>query len=187
MEDLAVIRRVKGGDIDAFSVLVEKYHRRLLNFIFQITRDSNLVEDIGQDVFFSIYKSIKNFDESRGTPFSAWLFIAARNRCIAELRKRGKNESIALDEVGELRCRAETAEETLLGRERELALEASMAQLPEPFRSVIMRSLHGDSPDQIATAEGIPPGTVKSRLFRARERMKELVKCYLMGENDARI
>jgi RNA polymerase sigma-70 factor (ECF subfamily) len=85
VEDIDVVKRIKNGDVEAFSILVEKYHKYLLNFIFRLIGDEEIVEDIGQEVFLSVYKSLKDFDEKRGTPFSAWIFITARNRCIRDI------------------------------------------------------------------------------------------------------
>ena len=87
LNDIEVIKRIKSGEIDAFSLLVEKYHRRLLIFIHRLVGDKSIVEDVGQEVFLNVYKSLDNFDEQAGVPFSAWLFIAARNRALSELRK----------------------------------------------------------------------------------------------------
>lgn len=69
MDDFDVINRVQAGDVEAFSILVEKYHRHLLNFIFRLTGDEQLVEDIGQDVFLRVYKSIRKFDIERASLF----------------------------------------------------------------------------------------------------------------------
>ena len=182
MEDNDVIREVKYGDIEAFSILVEKYHRRLLNFIFRLVGDSDVVEDLGQEVFLSVYKSMKDFDETRGTPFSAWLFITARNRCISELRNRNIAKKVCLDESFELEDGRGTPEDELLETERREALQSSLEQLPEPFRAAILASLEGDSLEEIAVKENISVGTVKSRLFRAREKMKRLLKEYLGGK-----
>jgi RNA polymerase sigma-70 factor (ECF subfamily) len=181
MEDYDVIRRVKAGDSEAFSLLVEKYHRQLLNFVFRIVRDQTVVEDLGQEVFLSVYKSLKDFDESRSTPFSAWLFIAARNRCLSELRSRGGKEYISIDDMAELRASERSAEEVLISEEDVQALRTSLNQLPEPYRGTILRSLRGASLDAIATEEGISLGTVKSRLFRARKRMRLLLSEYYGG------
>jgi len=84
VDDIDIVKRVQAGDRNAFSLLVEKYHRPLLNFIYRLVGNDHSVEDIGQDVFLNVYKSMSRFDLSEGVPFSAWLFIAARNRCISE-------------------------------------------------------------------------------------------------------
>ena len=88
MDDTEIIKNVQAGNNESFSIIVERYHRHLLNFIYRLLGDPQVVEDIGQEVFLSVYKSIRNFDVNRGIPFSAWLFITARNRCISELRKK---------------------------------------------------------------------------------------------------
>ncbi len=185
MEDIEVVRRIKNGDIEAFSILVGKYHNHLLNFIYRLTGDVDIVEDIGQEVFLSVYKSLKNFDDNRGTPFSAWLFITARNRCISEMRKKGNRKFVPLDDItlGDKR----TGLDLLIDNEQRQALKTSLDQLPEHYRTIILRSLDGDSISEIAGAENISPGTVKSRLFRAKERIRGLIKEFLGGEDYERI
>jgi RNA polymerase sigma-70 factor, ECF subfamily len=187
MEDIEIIRRVKGGDTEAFAGLVEKYHKHLLNFIFRLVGDEQVVEDIGQEVFLSVYKSLKGFDEKRGTPFSAWLFMSARNRCITELRSKRGMEKVNIEDIDYLRFEGKTSEEMLLEKERGTAIQNSLEQLDEPYKSTILRSLQGDSMDDIAMKDGISTGTVKSRLFRAREKMKLLVKEYFGGIENERI
>lgn len=178
LEDVEVIRSVKGGDTAAFSILVEKYHAHLLNFIFSLVRDEDIVEDIGQEVFLSIYKSLRGFDENRGTPFSAWLFAAARNRCVTELRKTKGRKRISTDEISSLRAGGKAAEESLMEKEQWLAINRALQEIPEPFKSTILRSLHGSTIDEIAKKDRISLGTAKSRLFRARKKVKLLVREY---------
>ena len=187
MDDLAIIAKIRSGNADAYAMLVEKYHRPLLTFIFRIVDDESLVEDIGQEVFLAVYKSLKDFDESRGTPFSAWLFIAARNRCITVLRERRAGKLADLEEIGMLPDVAANAEEMLLRQERMAALSVSLRQIPEPFRTTLLRSLKGESLDEIVMAEGVSTGTVKSRLFRAKERMRLLVGAYFGGKGYERV
>jgi RNA polymerase sigma-70 factor (ECF subfamily) len=185
MDDIDIIKRVKAGDTESFSLLVERYHKHLLNFIHRIVRDEKIVEDLGQDVFVSVYKSLKDYDEERGTPFSAWLFISARNRCISEIRKR--RETLNLDEIPELRDRRHSAEETLMRREEQTILASSLALLEEPYRSSILMSLRGDSLEKIAAADGVPVGTVKSRLSRAREKIRKFVAGHIGGKGYERV
>lgn len=187
MEDLSAVRRVKNGDTEAFSILVEKYHRSLLTFIYRLMGDVDSVEDIGQEVFLNVYRSLKDFDETRGIPFSAWLFIAAKNRCISELRTRNGKENVSIAVIAELAAGGRTAEESLLAEEKQRALQSSLEQLPEPYRSTIFRSLLGDSLDEIAVQDGISLGTVKSRLSRAKDKMRLLVKEYFGGKGYERV
>jgi RNA polymerase sigma-70 factor (ECF subfamily) len=187
MEDSEIIRRVKQGETEAFSLLVEKYHRRLLTFIFRLVADPVSVEDIGQEVFLNAYKSLPAFDEGRGTPFSAWLFIIARNRCISEIRRSQRLMMIPLDQETAPPSRHQNQDEILMEHERRQALKASLDQLPEPYRGTILRSLEGEAPEVIALADGIAVGTVKSRLFRARKKLKALVRAYIGGKGYGRI
>jgi RNA polymerase sigma-70 factor, ECF subfamily len=174
LEDLDVIRCVQAGDTERFALLVNKYHRHLLNFIYRLVGNEAMVEDIGQEVFLSIYKSIRAFDTGRGVPFSAWLFITARNRCISELRKR-KPEILSLEAIPALRAKEKTPEQIAGEEERLLAIQAALKLLPEPFKSTLLQSLRGDSPEEIAQSHRISRGTVKSRLARAREKLKLLL------------
>ena len=181
MEDCEIIGQVKNGNPEAFALLVEKYHRQLLNFIFRIVRDPAVVEDIGQEVFLSVYKSMKEYDESRGTPFSAWLFIIARNRCLSEIRSGKGKEKVFLEEIADMSSGQRNAEETLIAEQRRRALNECLDQLPEPYRGAILGSLEGDSLLEIAARDGISLGTVKSRLFRARKMIKAFLVEYYGG------
>jgi RNA polymerase sigma-70 factor (ECF subfamily) len=183
MDDLDIIAQIKNGNPDAYALLVEKYHRPLLTFIFRVMGHGEQVEDIGQEVFLAVYKSLKDFDETRGTPFAAWLFTAARNRCLSALRERRARPRVGLEEIPPLPAETGTAEEMLLVKERLEALTASIRLIPEPFRQAIMLSLQGHSLEKIAALEGISAGTAKSRLFRARERLKKLVREYFGGKS----
>jgi len=179
VDDTDIVKRVQRGDSESFSLLVEKYHRQLLSFIYRLTGDATLVEDIGQDVFLSVYKSIRKFDLSRNTPFSAWLFITARNRCVSELRRRRRPDASA--DGGESASGEESPEGAAINNERSAAVRASLDGLAEPYRSTILRSLDGMLLKEIAHEDGISVGTVKSRISRARERMKSLLHEYLPG------
>lgn len=186
-DDRIVIGRIKGGDVEAFAVLVEKYHRSVLTFIHRLTGDERNVEDIGQEVFLDVYRSLKDFDEKRGTPFSAWLFIAARNRCISEMRKRKRPAMVSLEEISDLGAEVCTAESALIEHENRMALRACLAKLSEPFKSTLLMSLRGCSFEEIAGGCGISVGTAKSRIHRAREKMKLFVKEYFGGKGYERI
>lgn len=181
MNDNVIIRRIQSGDVDAFAQLVQKYHKNLLAFIYRFVRDPHLSEDVGQEVFLDVYKSLSKFDPEMGTPFSAWLYISARNRCISELRKRGRIESVPLEDYHIITGAEDTAEEALISHEGRQALAASLEQLPEPFRTTIVKSLQGASLNEIACQCGISPATVKTRLFRAKEKLKQLMKEYVGG------
>jgi RNA polymerase sigma-70 factor (ECF subfamily) len=186
VDDIEIVKNVQAGNSESFALLVNKYHRHLLNFIYRLIGNELIVEDIGQDVFLSVYKSIRSFNVNRGVPFSAWLFITARNRCISELRKKDRF-TIPTEGLADLTAHGKTPEQTVINEERLLAIHAALEQLPEPYRQTVLESLRGDSPEEIARNNGISRGTVKSRLSRAREKMKLLLYERFGGHTDGRI
>ena len=187
MEDSRIIQRVQSGDTEAFALLVSRYHRQLLNFIFRLVGDRAIVEDLGQEVFLNVFRTLPGFDPDRGVPFAALLFTVARNRCVSELRRRGKQNFVDLDLIGELPAPCRSGEDILLVRERREAIEYSLRQLPEPYRTTLLRSLEGQSMEEIATGSSVSVGTVKSRLFRARARLKALVEEIFGGKEHERV
>lgn len=174
MDDIEIVKSVQAGDSESFSFLVDKYHRHLLNFIYRLVGDPQIVEDLGQEVFLSVYRSIRTFNVSRGVPFSAWLFITARNRCISELRRK-KLSTASIEETVGLSLHERTPEQIASDEERLLAIHAALEQLPEPYKDTILQSLRGDSMEDIAQNNRISRGTVKSRLSRARQKMRLLL------------
>lgn len=181
MEDAAIIRRVQQGDTEAYAHLVRKYHRDLLGFIHRLVRDPHLAEDIGQEVFLDAYKAMGRFDADRGTPFMAWLCILARNRCVSVLRQRGREVLVATEQASETAADGPGLDERLMAKEERQALRDSLARLEEPFRSTIIMSLRGQPAQDIAEDLGLPLGTVKTRLFRAREKLRLSFRTHFGG------
>lgn len=187
MEDNLIVERIKSGDVQAFAALVERHHRGLLAYIHRVVGDEKIVEDIGQEVFLDAYRSLKSFDETRGTPFSAWLYVMARNRCMSELRKRKGASSVSIDEVADLATNDESAEELLIEDERRRAVSAGLKELPDPFRSALVMSLAGRTLKEIAESWGVSLGTAKSRLGRAKDKLRLLVGGSIGGKGYERI
>ena len=181
MDDQTIIRCIQNGEVEVFADLVRKYHRNLLAFIFRLVGDAGLAEDIGQEVFLKVYQELPRFEVARGVPFAAWLYIIARNQAISELRKRTRNRTLPEEHFQHLPAPGKSPEETLINRETLAALAATVANLPEPFRATILMSLQGASLEEIADRCGIAPATVKTRLFRAREKIKMLMKVHFGG------
>jgi RNA polymerase sigma-70 factor, ECF subfamily len=182
VEDIEIVRLVKNGDTNSFSLLVERYHRTMLNFIFKIIRRPEIVEDIGQEVFLSAYQSLGNFDEKRGVPFSAWLFTIARNRCISEIRKMKKIPEVSIIDDSTLAVKDGHPGDQFEQKERRKMLEVALSILDEPFRSTIVNSMEGLSISEIALKNSLPQNTVKTRLFRAREKLKKILKVHNRGD-----
>jgi len=179
LEDRDIILKVQAGDREAFALLVEKYHRPLLNFIYRLLGNPSLVEDLGQEIFLNAYLSLGHFNLDRGTPFSAWLFTIARNRVLTELRK--KRWFLPLEDFPHLPAKETGAEERLAAQEREAALWECLGVLPEPYRSALMGQLEGLTGVDQSRSQRTPLGTVKARLFRAKRMLRDALEKRLGG------
>jgi RNA polymerase sigma-70 factor, ECF subfamily len=167
-DDLPVIRRVLGGDVEAFRLLVEKYQGPLLCLIRNVIGDAQEGEDLAQDVFLAAYANLASFDPGRAA-FSTWLFTIARNKCRNARKKRRPVAMGDLPEGAELR----TPDAELAGAEWFRQLDEALAALPfEQKTAFVLAEIQGLPHEEVARIEGVRPGTVKSRVSRAREKLR---------------
>ena len=173
-EDERLIQRVVNGDVEAFRSLVERYQSPILRFIINITGDRELGEDVGQDVFLAAFRSLGSFDPDRSR-FSTWLFTIARNKSLAAIRKK---QVAYLAELPD--CPTGCSESDELERaELNRALDRALASLPAAQRTAFVLAEFEDLPyDQIARIEGTRVGTVRSRISRAREKLRQVLHEY---------
>ena len=174
--DLAIVKRVQDGDEVAFNLLVRKYQHKVANLISRYVYDSGEIEDITQDVFVKAYRAIGGF---RGdSAFYTWLYrIAintAKNHLVAQSRRPPNTDVEAQDaeltDAGQNLRDVGTPESNLLSRELAQRVAKAVRELPEELRTAItLRELEGLSYEEIATVMECPIGTVRSRIFRARE------------------
>ena len=174
--DLAIVKRVQGGDEGAFNLLVRKYQHKVANLISRYVYDSGDIEDITQEVFVKAYRAIDGF---RGdSAFYTWLYrIAintAKNHLVAQSRRPPNTDVEAQDaeltDAGYNLRDVGTPESNLLSRELAERVAKAVRELPEELRTAItLRELEGLSYEEIATVMECPIGTVRSRIFRARE------------------
>ena len=174
--DQALVERVQSGDKKAFDLLVLKYQQRIMKVLSRYVRDPSEVQDLAQEAFIKAYRALPNF---RGdSAFYTWLYrIAintAKNFVVAQGR-RPPNDDIEATEAeqydGEsaLKDYASPERETLRDEIRETVFKA-IEELPEDLKTAItLRELEGMSYEEIAEAMDCPIGTVRSRIFRARE------------------
>jgi RNA polymerase sigma factor (sigma-70 family) len=175
MQDQEIITAVKQGNVELFRLLVERYQGPLLGFINSITRDRFLTEDVGQAVFLSFFRNLQNFEETRQIPLAAWLFTVARNMAINAIKK--ERRYVAVESLAEERCDHRPGPlDLLIHKEDQAILAQCLAMLPEPYQTTILKSLQGRSIEEIAAQELILPGTVKSRLARARGKIIALFR-----------
>jgi RNA polymerase sigma-70 factor (ECF subfamily) len=183
--DLQIVRRVQSGDVRAFELLVAKYQRRILRLIARFIRDPAEVEDLAQDTFMRAYRAIAQF---RGdSAFYTWLYRIAVNTAKKSLADGKRDRVIAQtdteNEDGETFADGEqltddaTPEAEMASRQIAEVVNAAVEDLPEELRQAItLREVEGLSYEEIAELMQCPIGTVRSRIFRAREAIAERLK-----------
>jgi RNA polymerase sigma-70 factor (ECF subfamily) len=188
-----LVRRLKERDEAAFRQMVRQYQDKVFNLVFRMLGNREEAEDLAQEVFVTVFKSIDSF---RGeSKFSTWLYRIAANQCknrYKYLARRQVHAQRPLDEVTEraaagrdggpamqLQAHISQPDKVLEGRQMEQAIQREIAALEEDQRLlVVLRDIQGLSYQEIGTITGLPEGTVKSRLHRARMALKDRLKKY---------
>jgi len=189
--DQELVERVQNGEKAAFDILVRKYEHKLANVISRYIHDQSEVLDVAQDAFIKAYRALPNF---RGdSAFYTWLYrIAintAKNHLVAASRRPPKNDVDAQDaeqfEAGSGLKEYATPERLALRGELAETIKDAIEALPEELRvAIVLRELEGLSYEEIASAMECPIGTVRSRIFRARDAIDKQIRP-LLDETDA--
>jgi RNA polymerase sigma-70 factor (ECF subfamily) len=171
-DDLPVIKRVIDGDVESFRLLVQRYERPLFCLVKNLLPDPQDGDDIAQEVFLAAYRNLAAYNPRRSA-FSTWLFTIARNKCFSALKKK---KPVALAEVPEA-ADPRTPEGEAAGNELFRQLDAALASLPFEQKTVfLLAEIQGLSHEEIGRIEGVKPGTVKSRLSRAKDKLRVLLR-----------
>ncbi len=192
--DLLLVERVRNGDKRAFELLMEKYRRKIGRLLSRMVRDPEEVEDIAQETFIKAYRALPQF---RGdAAFYTWLYRIAVNTAKNHLAARNRERLTVSDvmsedeEGGEDRYAApdiDTPDAHLLSKQIAYAVNEAVEALPEELRTAItLREIEGMSYEDIATFMGCPIGTVRSRIFRAREAIAAKLRPILGTSEDQR-
>jgi len=192
--DQLLVERAQRGDKRAFGLLVEKYQRKLARLLSRLIRDPGEVEDVTQEAFVKAYRALPSF---RGdSAFYTWLYRigvnTAKNYLVAMGRRAPTSTEVEAEEAegyegGEQLRDINTPESLLLSKEIAGTVNAAIEDLPEELRSAIqLRELEGMSYEEIAKLMDCPIGTVRSRIFRAREAIAEKLKPLLDAAKDKR-
>ncbi len=195
--DAQLVERTLAGDKHAFELLVIKYQRRIQRLIARMVRDTDLVEDIAQETFIRAYRALHQF---RGdAQFYTWLYRIAVNTAkkalldlkhdplITEAALRPEGDDDETFQPGREPIGEETPETLLAAREIATAVQAALEALPEDLRqAVTLREIEGLSYEDIATLMNCPIGTVRSRIFRAREAISAKVRPMLERQTGKR-
>ncbi len=192
--DLQLVERVREGDKRAFGLLVEKYRRRVIRLLSRMVRNPEDLEDIAQETFIKAYRALPQF---RGdAAFYTWLYRIAVNTAKNHLVARGKamrtvsDHAVNDDDEPDERLVAQdnnTPESELLSKQVAIAVNEAVDALPEELRQAItLREMEGLSYEEIAETMDCPIGTVRSRIFRAREAISSKLRPILGTPDDKR-
>jgi RNA polymerase sigma-70 factor (ECF subfamily) len=192
--DWQLVQRVQQGDKQAFDLLVAKYQRKLFRLLSRLIRDPAEIEDVAQEAFIKAYRALPNF---RGeSAFYTWLYrIAintAKNYLVAQGRRAPTQTETEIEDAenfddGDALRTEDTPDRMLLSKQVAEAVNRAIERLPEELRmAIVLRELEGLSYDEIAESMNCPIGTVRSRIFRAREAVAEELRPILETTKDRR-
>jgi RNA polymerase sigma-70 factor (ECF subfamily) len=184
LNDSEVVARHLDGNPMAFEELVDRYQRRLLNFVYRTIGDRERGEDLVQEVFIRVHRHLHRFDQTK--KFSTWIYTIASNLAKNELRNRSRNPLVLFQTIKknweadhrplQFEDHRHRPDDLFRKRHLEDLVQWTVAQLPEHHRVVfVLRELEGKTYEEIAEVTDCNLGTVKSRLNRARNRFAQLI------------
>ena len=185
-DELALIAKARNGDGDAYGLLVQANQDRIYASVLRQVRDEHKAMDITQEAFIQAYRAIDTYEDR--ARFSTWMYRIAMNLITSHYRheraqKRGGNQhetSLNIEGMPEPGADQRTPDDQVAAEDVGAIVRAAIDELEEEYRDVVvMRDLQGLSYEEIAETLDIAPGTVRSRLHRGREKLKEKLK-YLM-------
>ncbi len=181
LDDRSLVARILSGDRDRFAELVTRYERRVINYVYRITHRYEDAHDLTQEIFVKVFLALDRYDPKY--QFSTWVFRIAQNSAIDALRKKGVSEVSltrqASDDSDQPKER-EFADDgispyrALKNKQLSAAIDTAVAKLPPDYRELIqLRHFAELSYEEIASMKKLPLGTVKNKLFRARNLLKD--------------
>ena len=184
MDETALINSAQNGDLDSFNTLILHYQDSVFNTALRILGDEDLAQDAAQEAFISAFRSISSF---RGGSFKAWIMRTVTNACYDELRRQKRRPTTPLEpetsdgeEMDSPKWMADpsmTPAEKSEADELEHAIQHCLDALPTNFRTaVVLADIQGMDYNEVAAASRVPLGTIKSRLSRARLRLRECLR-----------
>ena len=181
--DADLVAAILKGEQELFGEIVGRYQGRLVNYLYRLLRSTQEAEDLAQEVFFKIYQALDRFDPKY--KFSTWLFRVAQNAAIDKIRKR-RLKVVSMDRPGsggedlgtwEFPSHDPSPYGDLRNLERGEAIQDAIESLPWDYRELIVLRHFGElSYDEIAKLKKMPLGTVKNKLFRGRQMMKDKLR-----------
>jgi len=176
--DEALILLCRDGDSRAWESLIRRHQDRILNLAYQFTGNREEARDVGQEIFVRLYQKMDQYEADR--PFRTWFNSLARNVCIDRYRSRKRDRVLVatpVDELPHLSSNAEPTDRRLVKRERRELVQTGLDHLSEISReAIVLKDLQGQSLEEIGDMLGLPIGTVKSRIFRARVELARAIR-----------
>ena len=186
LDDRALVTCILEGDRDGYTTLVKRYEKRIVNYVYRITHRYEEAHDLAQEIFVKVFLALDRYDPKY--QFSTWLFRIAQNSAIDALRKKsisevpivrttedepgGKEREFADDGISPYRA--------LKNKQLSAAIDKAVSELPPDYRELIQLRHFGElSYEEIAEMKQLPLGTVKNKLFRARNLLKEELDSFL--------
>lgn len=171
LEDRELVRRVLSGHTDDFRVVVERHQQSIFRFTLRLLGNNEEAQDVTQEAFLAAFVSLSGYDSSRAA-FSTWLFTIARNRCINLLKRKRPIALDLPDSISDV-----TSADPIVRQELSQQLDRALSALPVEQRSAFVLAEIEELPyDEIARIERTSLGTVKSRIYRARQRLQSLLE-----------
>ena len=178
--DAALVERARQDDGAAFGVLVERYSSRIYALVGSMLRDRAEIEDVVQDVFFKVYRKLPGFEGK--SSFYTWLYRVALNTAADHLKRKRNDRTKAIEDFAGLDVEApgHTPGTDIAAGELRTQVAEAIATLPRKYRDIlVLREYEERSYEEISSILGCSKGTVESRLFRARARLKERLKAFI--------
>jgi len=185
MEDKELVRLAREGSQEAFEELVTRYQSKVFSMAMSFTRNREAADDLAQEVFLKAYLALPRFQGK--SEFGTWLYRISVNHIKDFLRKRGRTKEVSLEDVRELSLsdgdRTDKAAEEAETEARKGLVRKFVEELPDKYRIILtLRDIQGMPYEAIARVLRLSPGTVDSRLHRARKMLRDRMTPYLQGE-----
>ncbi|HUO85376.1 MAG TPA: sigma-70 family RNA polymerase sigma factor, partial [Thermoanaerobaculia bacterium] len=186
LDDRTLVARILEGDRDRFADLVRRYERRVINYVYRITHRYEEAHDLAQEIFVKVYMALDRYDPR--FQFSTWIFRIAQNAAIDAIRKKTLPEEPLTrpdrreggEREIEFAADGVAPDRAVRNKELSAAIDDAVDRLPEDYRELIQLRHFGElSYEEIATLKQLPLGTVKNKLFRARNMLKTDLEPYL--------
>ncbi len=186
--DVELMMRAKSGDDSAFTDLMKRHYKGLVNYIYRFTNNRESSEDLAQEVFLRVYRSASRYKPD--AKFSTWLYKIATNLCLTNFKTKRKEQNLSLDEMEENAggfedSKSENADNVVYRGEIKDAIFRALETLPEKERVSIILCKYEEIPyDEVAEVLGCTVGAVKTHVYRGRMKLVEKLRPYLKREGN---